>query len=830
MAPGPLPFSGFLDVLRTKGFGVGLTEYMALGRLIDCWDRAHGEEFGDAVAALVGRSEDEVRAIRRLFAETYLTAPPQRTVSADERPPFVIQRWTWAAAAATAVVIAVVIWATYLRPPAAPPPPRTSTPEAPVLSTTQPAVTPVAPPPPPPPTLPDPPTRLERRVVAPIVGTAFLVCLAVFWALKTRETTRKWVRETWASALAALPGPFHFPLVLRDRPAALPRTDVEDAATILGRTFTPEAQARELDVPRSVRFTLRRGLLPQLVFKPRRTARTILVFQDISQDMRMWRSKVDTFLGDLRRQGVALERWYFDGDPRRVADSPYRAGVRFETALRRRPESPVLVISAGGGIESVRATGDEAWLDALAQAPRKSWLTPVADLRLWPDAFAALPVDVWPMTREGLARAARELAGIEGEPRAALRAHIAAAGQVTEDDVERLKQLASVVPHPTTELLNVLRQRFAPDVSDAALLYVLSQAEGVLPPVVRLSDEEVARSLETMRRDTPMLEAAVRRTVLRVLLDSQPVAGSAAHERWQLSVALQQLQIAELDASDPSKAIEALRRLGMGPLWEEVRKATAQLPPNSTLARRLDAALGKSRSGRAQPPDPTAALDVRQPWAWPGLREIVPAAVSASIVFGVGQVFGVFPARAVEHVRDAYTLTFVPRVPPAQSELLLQSAGTNPTLPSTVDLFQDLRPFTTNVRLAAGAPTAIPLTSADTGRYYQARATLPGRNLAVSNAVWVPSDTAVVVLIDALPWANVRLQSGSTTIGPEATPFSASLVPGQYRLTLDNGGVTPPTTQTIDVTPTNRVFRFTMPGFDPARTASDLSGTASKRD
>ena len=67
-------------------------------------------------------------------------------------------------------------------------------------------------------------------------------------------------------------------------------------------------------------LTLRRGLLPQLVFRPRRTAQAILVFQDISQEMHIWRSKVDTFLADLVRQGVPLERWYFDGDPRRVAD------------------------------------------------------------------------------------------------------------------------------------------------------------------------------------------------------------------------------------------------------------------------------------------------------------------------------------------------------------------------------------------------------------------------------------------------------------------------------------------------------------------------------
>ena len=51
-------------------------------------------------------------------------------------------------------------------------------------------------------------------------------------------------------------------------------------------------------------MTLRRGLL-SLVFRPRRTVQAILVINDISESMRVWRSKVDTFPGDLRRQGLS---------------------------------------------------------------------------------------------------------------------------------------------------------------------------------------------------------------------------------------------------------------------------------------------------------------------------------------------------------------------------------------------------------------------------------------------------------------------------------------------------------------------------------------------
>lgn len=825
-----LPFDGFLDLLRSKGYGISLHEYLGLARLVERWDRSNAEEFGDALAAFVGRSEEEVLGIRQLFIEIYLEplASPQPTVPPASR--IATARWAWSIAAiAAAAVLAATIW-TFSHPPAlAPPPPVEPIGNVAPVVEPQLTVTPVALPPPLAPRLPVPPRLVDRRLTSEFVVAAFLLVLSVFWALKTKETTRTWLRATWASALAALPGPYHFSLMMRDRPARLPRIDVEEAATMLGRTFTPEMQARELDVRRSVYLTLRRGMMPQLVFKPRRIAQPILVFHDVSDDMKIWRSKVDALLSDLARQGVAFERWYFDGDPRRVADSPHRATLRFDTVTRRRPSSPVLIVSAGGGIESTRETGDDAWLAALQSATRRSWLTPVADLRLWPEAFKTLPLDVWPMTRDGLARAAKNLAGVEGEPADRLRSRMLDAGRVTQDDVERMKRLASVVPHPTTDLLEMLRRRFAPDISDAVVLHLLTEGGGPASPVIRLDDDELQRSLAAIRRETPRLEAAARRSVLDVLVDSQPAPGSAAYQRWQLSLALQQVQLAELEGTDSSTALETIRGLSQGPLWEEVRSAVRRVPASPKLARRLGMALGGPAGEDPDPPDARGLGTSLQPWSWPGVREMVPAAIAASIVLALGVSLRVFPARALDHVRDAYRLEYVARVQPALSELQVQLVPRDPTPPGTVNIFQDATLFKSSVALPARAPASISLTPSTTGHYYQVRAALPSGNLAVSNAVWVPSDTEVIVSIDAQPWANVSVQSDQTTLGPQVTPFSVSLVPGSYRLHFENNGVTPPMDQTIGVTPVNRVFRFPMPGFDPARTATELTRPAGRQ-
>jgi hypothetical protein len=393
-----------------------------------------------------------------------------------------------------------------------------------------------------------------------------------------------------------------------------------------------------------------------------------------------------------------------------------------------------------------------------------------------------------------------------------------------------MTRLASVVPHPTTELLEMLRRRFAPDISDAVVLHLLSEAGGTASPVIRLDDEAIRRNLAAMRRDTPRLEAAARRSVLNVLADSQPAPGSAAFERWRLSVALQQLHLAELESTDSSSALETVRALSEGPLWEEVRSAVSRVPANPDLARRLGLALGGRAGADAEPPPDTSGLaPFPQPWSWPSAREIVPAAIAASVVLALGLSLQVFPAHALDHVRDAYRLTYIARAQPASPELQVQLAVGDQNLPGSVDIFQDATLFKPGVALPLQAPASILLAPSTAGHYYQARATLPNGNLAVSNAEWVPSDTEVVVSIDAQPWANVTVKSGQTTLGPQATPFLVSLVPGSYQLHYDNNGVTPPMDKTIGVTPANRVFSFPMPGFDPDRTASELSRPAAKQ-
>jgi hypothetical protein len=460
---------------------------------------------------------------------------------------------------------------------------------------------------------------------------------------------------------------------------------------------------------------------------------------------------------------------------------------------------------------------------------RKTWLTPVSDVRLWPPEFERLPLDVWPMTELGLTSAAKALAGLDSDTGVEVRARVAREGRVTLDDIERLKRLASLAPHPSPSLLDMLRLRFAPDIPDAAILHLMTQAEGPAAPIIRLKDEDLRRALNALRRETPDLEAAGRHAILDVLLDSEPVAGSAAHERWQIALGVQSLLLADLQGtSGRARATEALQALGQhaqGALGHEVQEALQIVPATtSTLNEEVKRLSAKAAGDMAPPADVARLAGARRaPWSWPGLREIVPASLAAGLLLMGAVGLNALPARAVEHVQEAYNLDYTPTPSVSTPQLNIMRRWRDAELPSRVDLYRGDQLFRSGIDLADAAPTVVQLASADTGSYFQVRATLPQQNLAVSRAVWVTSDALAFVLIDAAPWANVTITGGATTTAAQQTPFTAALLPGSYQVRFENPNLPASALDRSLTVPTvgNSLF-VTMPGFDANRAVDSL--------
>ena len=849
-----LPFSEFLDALRDRGFGVGLHEYLAAGKLIQHWDRTDRDELRNSLAALVARQDEEVDEIRRLFDLFY--PPPPEAVAAPPppRPPrrfwlvtLAGSRVAWAAVVAL-LVVGAFGWFTLLqltREPLPTPPP-------------SPLIPPVAarafPPPevrddraflaaeslaePPSVALPEPPARVDQRTLYAVGLTAFALMLVPLWGRRMRQATNRWTTDAWDAVLTALPGPFHADFVLKDLEPRLPRADIEEAATILGRASrAPIGRQRRgrLDVVRSLRATLRAGMQPHLVFKRPRSHQAILVLQDVSQSMSVHTRRVDLLRRDLGRQGIALEPWYFDGDLSRASMRRHGPATMLDTLLRKREDGPVMILGTGHGVAASLASTDQRWVTTLRQLSRRVWVNPVSDPRLWPTALQRLPVPAVSMTRSGLLQAARWLTQ---DDRTAFRQVNRAPRPVTRAHVEQLRRLASLVPYPSVDLLELLRQRFAAEIPESAVLHTVGRhaATGNLP--FRMSDEDIRRYLTEVRATQPALEARVREYLLKVLADSEPPPASAAHLRWRAAVALHRVQLAELGGPDATADLQTLRALYEGPLWQEVREMVARQPTGGAAASALRPAVGADRPRHAPPRfvEGTSGETVPFRWRAPGWRLSGLSATTAAMAVLAAWLSGVFVV-ATTHRPGAYALEYVDssEATPAGAAAVSRPGeptgtflrvriATDDAVPNQVQLYRGASAVGARIPVDRTAAVTVPIDPASGAAVYQVRGVMENGALALSNTTWAP---ALLVVVDARPWARVTMASVEAGVEPftQVTPFSIRLPAGTYDLELRNDVLSADTVtrQRIVVGVTGaRTFSFDMPGFDLNRALGRL--------
>lgn len=839
-----LPFGDFLELLRAKGLGVGLHEHLAVGKLLSRWESTSRDELRNAIAALVARDEDEVLEIRALFDEFYPAEPtvggrlPEggKTEGPVVREFRLIQylqdRRAWAAAIGiAALAFGIALWVRSLsnlnlpQPPVPPllaaagpappaPPPAANAPE----SDPRPSPPFIWRPPAPAAQIDPPPQQLNWPLLGAMAAAALTVCLIALWGLRIRSRAAQWTFDAWQRALASLPGPYHARLVLKDLVTRVPRHDLEDAATLLARSFADASRGRQLDVQKSLRETLRAGMRPQLVYKARRVQQTILVLQDISQLMDPHQARVEHLLTDLRRLGIVLERWYFNGDISIASHRPDGPPIPLDALAKRREDWPLLIVSSGLGMAATLTLPNRTWISALKTFTRRVWLTPIRDRQLWPAALDEVPIRAVPMTRSGLLEAAYILSQGDYASAGALSRAREKTRPVTMADVEHMRQIASVVPHPTIEELELLRQRFAPGVPESAVLHVATEVGSYAGAPIRMSDGDIRDHLRRLRRNNADLEIAIRQYLLKVLTDSEPAAGSAAHLRWQVSNAIHQIQLAELTSGHDAEAVAAVAALARGPLWNEVRAAIERLPEDGRQAieARRVAGIEASQRRKAAPPAfrDTTGVPV-QPLGWlaPRWQDAAFASVAAIVIAGTSSMSPAFRLQAT-HAVDAYLLEYTPPSAGAGAGgLKITVRGDRGSVPGSVQIYRDGEVAGAPYLINEAGPT-IALESGTAPRLYQARASLGNGVFALSNTLWAPS---VLVVIDAQPWARITLRSRDARVPPvdsQLTPAALQLPEGIYDISLENGNLTPPLTRQITVSSSGeKTFRFVMPGF-----------------
>lgn len=660
----------------------------------------------DAVASLIARDELEVAEVRAAFDEWFdeTPAPPPPPPPKTRRVPG--SRLVLAILAliltAIAVVAGVKAWQ-WMHPPA-----QQSinqpTPTAPDAST----------PPPAPPALPPAPRGDSPRAAAMAATIAALVILAGAVARRTRRRRAEWKRTYLSESLCEADGPTRYePAVKRAEPL-IDRTWVEDVATIIGRGVDTEETSDHLDVEQSLRLTLRAGMRPQLAFEPPPRNAALLILHDISSEMRPWREKVDAFVAELIRQRVAIERWFFDSDPSIVWSESFGQRITLERLSAQRGHLSLLVISSDA---AGRLADEHPSMAVLRRWSYRAWLNPVANVEYWPAALGRLPIRVWPLTRNGLRGMAWDLAHTS----LSMQNELADAPRpVTADDVERMKRLIALVPSPTLALADELRRRYASDVPEEVVLFLA--ADGAFRGErYCLPKEDVVRLLAAGRIDAPSREKRVRNYLLEVLRESEPEAGSIAHMRWQLDVAMHQMQLNAMNGEDHEQPVAVLSMLAEGPLREEVEAAAGTLGAVHPVGRSLQRALCAAAS-RLPDVVPESVRTLPPRLAWPGFAALPIAAVIAACTFAGLRPVGRGTGDVLHHEiryqltktgKGAYSLSTIARAP-AIAKIYADS-----------QLLQTVRvPGTLHI-------------NAD-GVYLQARATLPAGQLALSNLVWVP--------------------------------------------------------------------------------------------
>jgi hypothetical protein len=735
------PFAGLLAELRARELGVGLHEYTALALLASRWNGTDPVALRDAIAALIARDRAEVQIIRELFDE-WLAREEQEQAQPPVMPaPAAPRRWkTWHVAAIVllvAIAIAAGTW-WYFDPPPRPvdPVPDTvATDTSATTATTEPGK-------PPPPVVPE---VREERPERPLILAAVLLVMAVIASSvpQARRRQRQWAQRYGKQLLANKDGPhFYEQRVIPSEPSLPPR-DVEEVATILGRAREIDCELGDaLDVEESLRLTLREGLRPHLVFEPPPRNVPVLLLLDLAWQMRPWRQKVDSFADSLARQGVVLDRWYFDGDPLRISRTPHDRLVPLEELAATRSASSLMIIGSGQAlpVESLDLLGR-----LLKKWTFRTWLHPVGNPAYWRRELAELPIRMWPMTGKGVRAAAVEVSRKQESGESPLA--VAAPRSVTREDVERMKQLIAFVPHASLELAEELRRRFAPEVPEEVMLFL--GAEGVFyGETIRFPPEQLQRLLAASAQD-PARERAVRGYLLEVLRESKPAEGSVAHLRWQLDEALHRVQLGD------AAAAETLRELAAGPLRNEVGAALDLV--QDVAAKPLVAKAAKEASRNVPSTLPARAPDgSRAPlWGWPRWWQALGAgALAVAVALLLGNWAGMGEGEVISNVTGAYKLAVADR-----GALLAQRRSDAPvkaTIYRGDTMWRSVELEKADELLALSVPNA------EANAWFQVRSPLPGGNYALSDVVWMP---AVVPpqepwIDDAISFRLARFVSG----------------------------------------------------------------------
>ncbi|MBA3540776.1 MAG: hypothetical protein H0T79_14285 [Deltaproteobacteria bacterium] len=413
-----------------------------------------------------------------------------------------------------------------------------------------------------PPLPPPSPTSLAWMMIPIASLGGAILALALVLVVRGFRRRRTFVAGPWRYQLRVPPA----------RRDVLPRLAIDDGAADL--TWQSSEEEGELDLDRTVAATVASGGLPQFLHKRQVAAPHYVVLQDRAGGARRWSFVYDELLRGLAREGVELERYTFDADATVCTARDGR-----EVGLRDLLEHADALIVIGDGAAAVDAiSGERAeWVTTLRQVPRRLWINPLPPSR-WTAGARAIEAET-PM-EHGAARIVGTLrAGVERRERSA-RAYpavieraptsasaIAALRGYLGRKAFRVVCAVAVLDVPTVANARWISEQLELALDEQDWLHLVA-----LPwfATERWPEGLRTRLVHELVSDAPELVRRVQHAADRVLVASEPAAGSAAHLAWELDLATRFAERGErrvaaryLNAlSTTTLGVDARRRLG----------------------------------------------------------------------------------------------------------------------------------------------------------------------------------------------------------------------------------------------------------------------------
>lgn len=350
---------------------------------------------------------------------------------------------------------------------------------------------------------------------------------------------------------------------------------LDELAEILGY-FQDDTGRKHLDAHASALATVRKGGLPTLLYRERRTLRKLYLLEDTLAAARSWNTLVREMVEGLRARGINVVHGNFRGVPTRFRT--FDGGTHWLQDLEEERDQHVLLLFSDS--QHLQQT-DQLWLRQLSQWSQCAWME-LREPRSWDHrtalvARARLPV--FPATAAGLLRAFRRFAadadraaadsphlqwrGVQPRGRAALPVYV----EYLLGDALRWAQACAMLQPVTLGLADALRVKFMPHLPPERLerLLLLPDTQQSVAGL-KFSDEVLAilRAGFVVRWNESQ-QKEVLQFIIEQIRAVEPEKGGLAHLAWEWTLERVRLELS------PDEAINRLHALAQSPLGAAIR-------------------------------------------------------------------------------------------------------------------------------------------------------------------------------------------------------------------------------------------------------------------